>query len=64
MTEEPLRTVWEVPKPRSAKGVVKAIEEAGHSAFLGHDGLIYLKGAEALTVAMLFKLQPHRTGKP
>ncbi|MEY9375976.1 hypothetical protein ABIA10_001846 [Rhizobium leguminosarum] len=56
LTEEPVRSVWEVPKTRSAKGVVKAFEAAGHSADLGHDGLVYLKSIDAIAVAMLLKL--------
>ncbi|MGR8960506.1 hypothetical protein [Rhizobium leguminosarum] len=57
MTEDPVRSVWEVPKTRSAKGVVKAFEAAGHSADLGHDGLIYLNTQEAAAVAMLLRLE-------
>jgi hypothetical protein len=55
--------VWEVPKPRSAIGVVKAFEEAGHSASLGHDGLIYLKTEEAVAVAMMLRLERHATAE-
>lgn len=55
----PAPSVWEVPKGRSAKGIIKEIEAAGHSADLGHDGLIYLETSEAIVIAMFFGLVRH-----
>ena len=50
-------SVWEVPPPRSVKGVENALKSLNLNVTRGNDNLLYLEGKRAAAFAILIDLR-------